>query len=203
MQQPEADSEIEEKHLLNFVVNSLDEELAIDLGENVEVTTEKLYEVLAGASAGGTSINHVCETTDDSPHANTVRGHLTDQFDLDTVEVVGDTLLQRDALETLPDRPVEVCADLHLDPYYGDEDETEALYFSQAKRGTTTFHAYATLYARVRNKRYTLATPPAMSSLSSSNSSTALTSASRPSTLIVDSTTAPVSDCCTRTTTPT
>jgi hypothetical protein len=52
---------------------------------------------------------------------------------------------------------VEVVADLHLDPYYGNEDETEALYFSQAKRGTTAFHAYATLYARVHNKRYTLA----------------------------------------------
>jgi len=95
----QADSEIEEEHLLNCVVNSLDEELAIDLGENVEVTTETLYEVLAGASAGGTSINHVCETTDDSPHANTVRGHLTDQFELDSVvEAVGDTLLQRDTL---------------------------------------------------------------------------------------------------------
>jgi hypothetical protein len=68
-----------------------------------------LYEVLAGASAGGTSINHVCETTEDSPHANTVRGHLTEQFELDSVEAVGDTLLQRDALETLPDRLVEVC----------------------------------------------------------------------------------------------
>ena len=65
--------------------------------------------------------------------------------------------MQPDALATLPDRPVEVVADLHLDPYYGDEDETEALYFSEAKRGTTAFHAYATLYARVRNKRYTLA----------------------------------------------
>jgi len=122
VQQPEADSEIEEEHLLNFVANSLDEEFAIDLGENDEVTTETLYEVLAGANAGGTSINHVCETTDDSPHANTVRGYLTDQFDLDTVEAIGDTLLQRDALETLLDRPVEVVADLHLDPYYGDED---------------------------------------------------------------------------------
>ena len=46
IQQSKADSEIEEEHLLNFVVNSLDEELAIDLGENVEVTTAKLYEVL-------------------------------------------------------------------------------------------------------------------------------------------------------------
>ncbi|MFC7200656.1 ISH3 family transposase [Halospeciosus flavus] len=157
MEQTPADNEIEEEHLLNFVVNSLGDELPIDLAENVKVTSEELYEVLAGASAGGTSINHVCETTDDSPHANTVRGHLTDQFDLDTVEAVGNTLLQRDVLETLPDRPVEVVADLHLDPYYGDEDETESLYFSQAKRGTTTFHTYATLYARVRNKRYTLA----------------------------------------------
>ena len=152
-----ADNELKEEHLLNFVVNSLDEELSLDLGDNIEVTAEKLYEVLAGASTGGTSINHVCDTTEDSPHANTVRGHLTDQFDLDAVESVGDTLLQRDTLETLPDRPVEVCTDLHLDPYYGEEEETEALYSSKAKRGTTSFHAYATLYVRVRNKRYTLA----------------------------------------------
>ena len=52
---------------------------------------------------------------------------------------------------------MEVCADLHLRPYYGDEDDTDDLYHSEAKRGTTAFHAYATLYARVKNKRYTLA----------------------------------------------
>src|SRR6056297_1953385 len=157
VKQTQTDDKIEEEHLLNFVVNTLDEELPIDLADGVKVSSETLYEVLAGASASGTSVNQICEETEDSPHANTVRGYLTDQFDLDTVEQVGDTLLQRDVLETLPDRPVEVVADLHLDPYYGDEDETESLYFSQAKRGTTAFHAYVTLYARVRNKRYTLA----------------------------------------------
>jgi CO dehydrogenase/acetyl-CoA synthase alpha subunit len=52
MEPIEADSKIEEKHLLNFVINSLNNELAINLGEDVEVTTETLYEVLAG----GTSI---------------------------------------------------------------------------------------------------------------------------------------------------
>ncbi len=156
MKPNQADNQIEEEHLLNFVVNTLNEELPIDFAYGVRVSTEELYEVLAGASASGTSVNHVCETTKDSPHANTVRGHLTDQFDLDTVEQVGDTLLQQDTIDALPDRPVEVVADLHLDPYYGDEDETETLYSSLAKRGTTTFHAYATLYARVRNKRYTL-----------------------------------------------
>ncbi len=86
MKQNQTDNQIQEEHLLNFVVNSLGEELPIDLGEDVEVSTEVLYEVLAGASTSGTSVNHICETTEDSPHANTVRGHLTDQFDLDTVE---------------------------------------------------------------------------------------------------------------------
>ncbi len=52
---------------------------------------------------------------------------------------------------------MEVGDDFHLDPYYSNEDETEALYSSLAKPGATSFHAYATLYARVRNKRYTLA----------------------------------------------
>jgi hypothetical protein len=49
---PRADNELNEEPLLNFVVNNLEQELPIDLGENVETTTEELYEDLAGASAG-------------------------------------------------------------------------------------------------------------------------------------------------------
>ncbi len=79
----------EEEHLLNFVVNSLGDDLPIDFGENVEVTA--------------------------------------DEFDLEAVEAVGNALLQRDVLETLPDRPVEIVADLHFDPYYGDEDSVSHL----------------------------------------------------------------------------
>ena len=59
MQPTKADNRIEEEHLLHFVVNNLNEELSIDLGEDEEVSTEDLYEVLAGAS--GTSVNHICE----------------------------------------------------------------------------------------------------------------------------------------------
>ena len=47
MKPNQADSVIEEEHLLDFVIHSLDEELTIELGENVEVTAEQLYEVLA------------------------------------------------------------------------------------------------------------------------------------------------------------
>ena len=73
MESTKADNWIGEEHLLNFVVNSLNEELPINLGEDIEISTEDLYEVLAGASASGTSVNHICETTEDFPHANTVQ----------------------------------------------------------------------------------------------------------------------------------
>jgi len=41
---------------------------------------------------------------------------------------------------------VVVVADLHLRPYYGDEDDTDSLYYNEAKAGTTAFHIM--LYAR-------------------------------------------------------
>jgi hypothetical protein len=40
---------------------------------------------------------------------------------------------------------VEFCADLHLRPYDSNEDDTEKLYHSEAKRGTRWFYAYDTL----------------------------------------------------------
>ena len=103
-----------------------------------------------------TSISTLCNSSQDSPSANTILYHLRTKFEPERLERVANTLLRRDIVELLPEQ-VEVCADLHLRPYYGDEDDTENLYHSEAKRGTTAFHAYATLYARVKNKRYTLA----------------------------------------------
>ncbi|MBS8126172.1 ISH3-like element ISHvo21 family transposase, partial [Haloferax volcanii] len=155
-QQQQADSEIHEDQLLNFLVNSLDEEVALSLAENAELDAEDIYEVLVGACADGTSVSTLCERSEDAPHENSVLYHLRTKFDLETLEQVGNTLLQKDVLDVLPQQ-VEVVSDLHLRPYYGDEDDTDGLYHSQAKRGTTAFHAYATLYARVKNKRYTLA----------------------------------------------
>ncbi|ELZ01385.1 ISH3 family transposase [Natrialba aegyptia] len=152
----QADSEIHEDQLLNFLVNTLGEEVALDLGNNAEIDAEDIYEVLVGACADGTSVSKLCEVSEDSPHQNTVLYHLREKFGLESVEHVGNMLLQKDVLEVLPEQ-VEVVVDLHLRPYYGDEDDTDGLYHSEAKRGTTAFHAYATLYARVKKKRYTLA----------------------------------------------
>ena len=66
---------------------------------------------------------------------NTILYHLRTKFDPDRLERVANTLLRRDILELLPEQ-VEVYADFHLRPYYGDEDNTENLYHSEAKRGT-------------------------------------------------------------------
>ena len=87
--------------------------------------------------------------------ANTILYHLWTKFEPERLERVANTPLRRDVFELLSEQVV--CADLHLRPYYGDKDNTDALYHSEAKCETTSFHAYATLYARVKNKRYTLA----------------------------------------------
>ncbi len=57
----QADSEIHEDQLLNFLVNTLDEEVALDLGNNAEIDAEDICEVLVGACADGTSVSKLCE----------------------------------------------------------------------------------------------------------------------------------------------
>jgi len=152
----QADGEIHEDQLLNFLVNTLDGAFGVTLAENADIDVEDIYEVLVGATADGTSISTLCDRSEDSPSSTDVLYHLRTKYDLDTVKSVGNALLREYTLDVLPEQ-VEIVVDLHLRPYYGDEDETDGLYYSEAKDGTTAFHAYATLYARVRNKRYTLA----------------------------------------------
>ena len=152
----QAADKIYEDQLLNFLVSRLSDAFSLDFAGNTQLDERSLYEVLVGACADGTSVSALCTNSSDTPHPNTVLHHLRTKFDLDTVEEVGNSVLRTDLLDTLPEQ-VEVVVDLHLRPYYGDEDETVGLYNSAAKAGTTAFHAYATLYARVKNKRYTLA----------------------------------------------
>jgi hypothetical protein len=59
----QADGEIHEDQLLNFVVNTLDEEVDLGLADNAEIEAEDIYEVLVGACADGTSVSELCETS--------------------------------------------------------------------------------------------------------------------------------------------
>jgi len=56
----QADGEIHEDQLLNFLVNRLDEEVSASLANNAEITAEDIYEVLVGACADGTLSLRLC-----------------------------------------------------------------------------------------------------------------------------------------------
>ena len=76
----QADGEIHEDQLLNFLVNTLDEEVSLGLGANAELNAEDIYEVLVGAYTDGTSVSELCETSEDSPHQNTILYHLREKY---------------------------------------------------------------------------------------------------------------------------
>ncbi|ELZ68876.1 transposase (ISH3) [Haloferax prahovense DSM 18310] len=147
-----ADGSIHEDQLLNFLVNDPDEEVALTLGENDELDAEGIYEVLAGACADGTSVSMLCERSEDAPHKNSILYHLRTKFDLEILEQVINTLLQKDVLDVLPSRlrpfRTSTCGPTM-------ETKTTPTVSITPKRGTIALHA--TFYARVKNKRYTLA----------------------------------------------
>jgi len=137
----QADGEIHED-LLNFLVNRLDEEVSLSLANNAEITAEDIYEVLVGACADGTlSLRSVrrARTHPLGTRSSTIFGRSSSRNGSnESLTRSCERISMNCSLEQ-----VEVCADLHLRPYYGDEDDTDGLYHSVAKRGTTAFHAYA------------------------------------------------------------
>jgi hypothetical protein len=104
----QADGEIHEDQLLNFLVKRVDEEVALSLAETAKLDAQDIYEVLVGACADGTSVSTLCERSEDAPHENSVLYHLRTKFNFETLEQVGNTLLQKNVLDVLP-KQVEVC----------------------------------------------------------------------------------------------
>ena len=94
MQPNQAANELTENQVLNFLVNTLDEEIDIELGENADIDSEDIWDVLVGATADEDSVSHLCEIADDSPHGNTILYHLRTKFELCELERVGETLIQ-------------------------------------------------------------------------------------------------------------
>lgn len=138
---------IHEDQLLNFLINRLDKEIDRGLTDNVQMTSKDIY---------GHTLARV-PMRPQSPHSvKRAKIHLI-QTRFCTIFARSSTLKHSNASETscsrgvsstLP-KQVEVVCDLHLRPYYYD-DEIDGLYHSEAKRGTTAFHIYATLAYRHR-----------------------------------------------------
>jgi hypothetical protein len=60
----QAANELTEEQVLNFLVNTLDEEIDIDLGENADIDSEDIWDVLVGATADEDSVSHLCKISE-------------------------------------------------------------------------------------------------------------------------------------------
>jgi len=137
----QADGEIHEDQLLNFLVNRLDEEVSLSLANNAEITAEDIYEVLVGACRRGPlSLRSVrrARTHPLGTRSSTIFGRSSSRNGSNESLTRS---CERISMNCSPNR--WRSAQTSPWPYYGDEDDTDGLYHSVAKRGTTAFHAYA------------------------------------------------------------
>ena len=82
MQLNQAANELTEDQVLTFLVNTLDEEIDIELGENAEIDSKDICDILVGRRADENSVTHLCDVSEKSPHGNTILHHLRTKFEL-------------------------------------------------------------------------------------------------------------------------
>jgi putative transposase len=124
------------------------------------IQSRDLWRVLVFAAASKLSVHHACHLLESAPSGPTVLGTLAHQLaDLDALEGHANDLLARLIPKGLGKRGRCVAIDLIALPYHGTVAEAhhDEVCRSNAKSGTTHFVTYATAYAVVRGRRYTLA----------------------------------------------
>src|SRR5512145_979860 len=124
------------------------------------IESRDLLRVLVFAAASRLSVHQACTQLAGAPSGPTVLDTLARQFsDLDALEGHLNDLLATLIPKGLGKRGRRVAVDLVALPYHGTVDEAhqDEVCRSQAKDGTTHFFTYATAYAVVRGRRYTLA----------------------------------------------
>lgn len=118
-----------------------------------------LYYVLLWAASRHDTIEHACQVLAGVPSGNGVRHHLNKLEQMLPLERQLNAALHQRLPKDIANHRHRLAIDLHLIPYYGTPNEQERpyLYRSQAKAGTTTFFAYATVYVVRCHQRVTLA----------------------------------------------
>jgi hypothetical protein len=145
-----------DERTLKAAIDCLSEHLPLEM-EGV-YTPQDLFEVLLRAASRGDSIEHTVHTLSGVPSGNDIRYHLDKHQDMATLEQQVNAALQSRIPPKIAKHAQRLAIDLHLIPFYGTPSAVEApyIYRSQAKAGTTSFFAYATIYVICRNKRVTL-----------------------------------------------
>lgn len=142
---------------LKEVMDVLQEHVPIQMAGDFQ--PETLFEILVHAASNAQSIEQTSKTLDDTPTSNDVRYHLNKLENLEALEERLNQALRSRVPGRLHNSCQKLAIDLNLIPYYGTASEQEESYIirSQAKAGTCSFYAYATVYVISRGKRVTLA----------------------------------------------
>jgi putative transposase len=120
---------------------------------------ETLFEILLRAASKHDSIEQTTKSLTGSPTGNAIHYHLDKLDNMLELEQQINAALQSRLPSGIGRKKHCLAIDLHLIPYYGKPTAIEKpyIYRSQAKAGTTSFFAYATVYGIRRHKRVTLA----------------------------------------------
>ncbi|MEO0841066.1 MAG: ISH3 family transposase [Cyanobacteria bacterium J06632_19] len=143
---------------------TLDEVLEC-LSENFSIESQgacnqqTLFEILVKAASSGDSIENTAKILKKTPTANNIRYHLDKINNFEELEAKINQALKSRLPIGIKKGCLKIAIDLNLIPYYGNptNEELPYIYRSQAKSGTCSFYAYATLYVLTKGKRITLA----------------------------------------------
>src|SRR5215510_10520380 len=148
---------LKSQDVYNFTLNTLD---TVPLRMPGIMQSRDLLRVLVFAAASQLSVHPACHQLERAPSGPTVLGTLACQCsDLDALAGQVNDLLARLIPQGLGKRGRHVAMDLIALPYHGTVAETQQdeVCRSKAKGGTTHFFTYATAYAVLQERRYTLA----------------------------------------------
>ncbi|MDF5724401.1 MAG: ISH3 family transposase [Rhizonema sp. PD37] len=115
--------------------------------------------MLVKAASSGDSIENTAKILKNVPTANDIRYHIDKINDFESLEAQVNKALKSKIPSTIKKSCLKIAIDLNLIPYYGKSSQFEFpyIYRSEAKSGTCSFYAYATLYFLMKGKRVTLA----------------------------------------------
>ena len=121
-----------------------------------------LFTLLLYAAARITSLSDACKALRDAPSDEAVRLALIATLpDFAELQRRLNAALANNLPRTLRRSPQRMAADLVLIPYHGQpQHDPDEIYRSEAKSGTSHFHAYATLYVIRNGYRFTVALTP-------------------------------------------
>ncbi|MFB2771960.1 hypothetical protein ACE1AT_22150 [Pelatocladus sp. BLCC-F211] len=140
---------------LDEVLNCLSENISIETQGACDQKT--LFEILIKAASSGDSIENTTKILKSSPSGSDIRYHLDKINKFEQLENQINLALKSRIPHRIKKASHKIAIDLNLIPYYGkpDSDEEPYIYRSQAKSGTCSFYAYATIYILTKGKRIT------------------------------------------------